>query len=258
MAYEGGYPAQRPYPGPGAQRPGPPLEAYQQGPPQHYDAPQQQYDGYQDNYAYDQYDNGGYGQNYGGQHHHDQGYGPISPDTVGGFGGAFPVFPGHQRRADFEQESDMISQMAGMDIAGPRNGPPPGGGGAQRNQMRSPEGDYGRPPMDARGPPRGYQQYENSRRGPAPAPQFGAKYRDDAYGAPPPANEFGPPGRSMTMPTNRPTEGSHHQQGQRHRKVTGHRLNACTRRFKKSRSLRGATEATTTATRAITGAITKK
>ncbi|KAM0524195.1 hypothetical protein ACHAP0_003508, partial [Verticillium nonalfalfae] len=56
----------------------------------------------------------------------------------------------------------------------------------------------------------------------------------------------------------RPTEGSHHQQGQRHRKVTGHRLNACTRRFKKSRSLRGATEATTTATRAITGAITKK
>ncbi|CRK39211.1 hypothetical protein BN1723_004498 [Verticillium longisporum] len=300
MAYEGGYPAQRPYPGPGAQRPGPPLEAYQQGPPQHYDAPQQQYDGYQDNYAYDQYDNGGYGQNYGGQHHLDQGYGrgpppnqqyppqdqygpgpgpgpgrggrppmgrggpmarpptadsarsapfpprggppgpgrgfaggpparggrpmqyersansdpassrqrppmdagPISPDTVGGFGGAFPVFPGHQRRADFEQESDMISQMASMDIAGPRNGPPPGGGGAQRSQMRSPEGDYGRPPMDARGPPRGYQQYENSRRGPAPAPHFGAKYRDDAYGAPPPANEFGPPGRSMTMPTN--------------------------------------------------------
>ncbi|KAF3353089.1 hypothetical protein VdG1_00561 [Verticillium dahliae VDG1] len=79
MAYEGGYPAQRPYPGPGAQRPGPPLEAYHQGPPQHYDAPQQQYDGYQDNYAYDQYDNGGYGQNYGGQHHHDQGYGRGPP-----------------------------------------------------------------------------------------------------------------------------------------------------------------------------------
>lgn len=78
MAYNTGYPAQRPLNGPGAPRP-PPQRQFAGGPgPQQYD---QQYDQYQDGYGYG-YDgyagDGGYDQGYGGQYD-DRNYGPRVP-----------------------------------------------------------------------------------------------------------------------------------------------------------------------------------
>ncbi|KUI62137.1 Chitin synthase regulatory factor 3 [Cytospora mali] len=79
MAYNGGFPAQRPLNGPGAPRQ-PPQRQYPAGPapPQQYD---QQYDQYQDDYGYG-YEgyagDGGYDQGYGGQYD-DGNYGARAP-----------------------------------------------------------------------------------------------------------------------------------------------------------------------------------
>ncbi|KAK4250914.1 hypothetical protein C7999DRAFT_11316 [Corynascus novoguineensis] len=118
-----------------------------------------------------------------------------------GFGGPFPSFPGGPRRSDLEEEQQIVAQMEGMDLSGQRpgprgpNGPPP----QQRGPMRPPPNGYGRPgPMGPpRGPPQAYhpQDYPDQRRGPPPAPGYGpqgAGYQED---------NFGPPSRSMTMPT---------------------------------------------------------
>lgn len=92
----------------------------------------------------------------------------------------------------------MADRMAGMDLngqgrAGPGRGmrPPP------------PVDDYPRPSMDSQRPGRGPPPQGFGQPGPPPHdPGYG--YRDDGYGSPmsPVRDDFGPPGRSMTMPTN--------------------------------------------------------
>ncbi len=55
--------------------------------------------------------------------------GPASPGEPGFGGSPFPAFPGRQRKTDLDQENDIVSQMAGMDMnqgPGPRG--PPGRG----------------------------------------------------------------------------------------------------------------------------------
>ncbi|KAI1077507.1 hypothetical protein F5B20DRAFT_263801 [Whalleya microplaca] len=132
---------------------------------------------------------------------------PVQSPNEQDFGSAFPVFPGHNRRTDLDEETDIMNRMGGMDLNGgrpgmpPKNGPGPGRGPAPRRPTME---DYGRPSMDSqrggRGPPQGYP---DPRRGPPP-PDQGYGYRDDGYGPPmsPGRDDFGPPGRSMTMPTN--------------------------------------------------------
>ncbi|KAI0011371.1 hypothetical protein F4779DRAFT_225327 [Xylariaceae sp. FL0662B] len=123
---------------------------------------------------------------------------PITSPNEQDFGSAFPVFPGHNRRTDLDEENDIINRMGGMDINGgrpgmsPKSGPGPRRGPPPRRPIMD---EYGRGP-----PPQGYP---DPRRGPPP-PDQGYGYRDDGYGPPmsPQRDDFGPPGRSMTMPTN--------------------------------------------------------
>lgn len=116
------------------------------------------------------------------------------------FGGSYPVFPGHDRQTDFDQENHIVERMGGLDMNG---GPPPGRGSGPRQHSMD---DYGRTSMDGqRGGPRGYppQGYPDSRRGPPPSQYQGyGDYHDDGYGPPmsPGHNDFGPPPRSMTLP----------------------------------------------------------
>ncbi|KAI8945819.1 hypothetical protein F4801DRAFT_107251 [Xylaria longipes] len=131
----------------------------------------------------------------------------MSPDEQD-FGSPFPVFPGHNRQTDLEQENQIIDRMGGLDINGrppPNRGPGPGPGPGPRHQSMD---DYGRPSMDSqRSGARGFppQGYSDPRRGPPPLqhPGYG-DYNDDGYGPPmsPQRNDFGPPPRSMTMPAN--------------------------------------------------------
>ncbi|KAH8885711.1 HCP-like protein [Thozetella sp. PMI_491] len=104
--------------------------------------------------------------------------GPISPGEPGFGGSPFPAFPGHQRKTDLEEETQIVSRMEGMDI----------------NQGPGPRGPPARGPMGPP-PPRGGPQYPDQRRGP-PGPGYGG-YQDDG---------FGPPERSMTMPARDPME----------------------------------------------------
>ncbi|KAI0838164.1 HCP-like protein [Hypoxylon sp. FL0890] len=128
------------------------------------------------------------------------------------FGSPFPVFPGHNRRTDLDEETDIMNRMGGMDINGGRPGMPPKnssgparGPGPGPGPRRAPTmDDYGRPSIDSqrggRGPPP--QGYPDPRRGPPPDQGYG--YQDDGYGPPmsPTRDGYGPPGRSMTMPAN--------------------------------------------------------
>ncbi|KAI1841389.1 hypothetical protein JX265_007464 [Neoarthrinium moseri] len=281
MAFNGGFPEQRPYAGPAARRPAPgPGGNF--GPPQQ----QQQFDQYQDEYGgygYDQYDDG-YDQGYGPPPPQDMNYGRGRPPPNGGFpqqdpygpgrggrppppngrggpvmrgrgggpapgpgrgytpgpggrpgplersgssdpsanrggppmmspneqdfGSPFPVFPGQQRRSDFDEESRILDGMENLDMNGGGRRPAPRrptmqsqtsdsphrGPGSRRPTMD--DGYGGRPSMDSqrggpgpRGPP---PQGFPDRRGPPPGPGYGG-YQDDG---------FGPPGRSMTMPNN--------------------------------------------------------
>ncbi|KAI2610468.1 hypothetical protein GGR54DRAFT_377552 [Hypoxylon sp. NC1633] len=137
--------------------------------------------------------------------HHPQ---AITSPNEQDFGSPFPVFPGHNRRSDLDEESDILNRMGGVDLNGgrpvmpPKNNSGPARGPGPR---RAPTMDeYGRPSMDSqrngRGPPP--QGYPDPRRGP-PADQ-GYGYHDDGYAPPmsPPRDGYGPPGRSMTMPAN--------------------------------------------------------
>ncbi|KAI1655863.1 hypothetical protein F4813DRAFT_147181 [Daldinia decipiens] len=142
-------------------------------------------------------------------------YGPnIASPSEQDFGSPFPVFPGHNRRTDLDEENDVLNRMGGMDLNGGRPGMSPKstsgparGPGSMPGPRRAPTmDDYGRPSMDSqrggRGPPP--QGYPDPRRGPPPGDQ-GYGYPDDGYGPPmSPTRDggFGPPGRSMTMPAN--------------------------------------------------------
>ncbi|KAK4125317.1 HCP-like protein [Parathielavia appendiculata] len=102
---------------------------------------------------------------------------------------------------DSQQEQQLVAQMGGMDISGQKPGPrgpmsPP----QHRGPMRAPPTGYGGPgPMGPpRGPPQAYhpQDFPDQRRGPPPqGPGFGPQ--EGAYQE----EKFGPPPRSMTMPT---------------------------------------------------------
>ncbi|KAH6628357.1 hypothetical protein F5144DRAFT_305997 [Chaetomium tenue] len=123
-----------------------------------------------------------------------------SPMGGPGHAGPFPSFPGAPRKTDLEQEQQIVAGMEGMDISGQRPGPRgPNGPPQQRGPMRPPNGYGGPGPMGPpRGPPQGYhpQDYPDQRRGPPPpGPGYGPQgggYQEE---------NFGPPSRSMTMPT---------------------------------------------------------
>ncbi|KAK4236781.1 chitin synthase [Achaetomium macrosporum] len=140
----------------------------------------------------------------GGAHRGPPSMGGLSPAGPGnqGFGGPFPALPGAHRKTDLEQEQQIVSQMAGMDISGQRPGPRGTNGPPQQQQrgpMRPPPNGYGPPgPM---GPPQraatqhyASQEYPDQRRGPPPGPGYGPP------GGGHPEEGFGPPPRSMTMP----------------------------------------------------------
>ncbi|KAI8627821.1 hypothetical protein F5Y19DRAFT_156174 [Xylariaceae sp. FL1651] len=128
----------------------------------------------------------------------------ISPNEQD-FGSAFPVFPGHNRQTDLDQETQILDRMAGLDMNGR---PPPSRGPGPGPRQQSSMDDYGRPSMDSqrsreRGPPP--QGYPDPRRGPPPPQHQGyGNYHDDGYGQSmsPVQDNFGPPARSMTLPAN--------------------------------------------------------
>ncbi|KAH8661951.1 hypothetical protein BX600DRAFT_512838 [Xylariales sp. PMI_506] len=133
----------------------------------------------------------------------------ISPQEQD-FGSPFPVFPGQRRKTDLDEEARILDDMKNMSFndGGPRR-PPPGRGnlGPRGPPARRPtmdDGYGGRPSMDSqRGGPRGPPpQGFPDRRGPPPGPGYGGFQQDDGYGGPmsPGQEQFGPPGRSMTMP----------------------------------------------------------
>ncbi|KAI1261635.1 hypothetical protein F5Y18DRAFT_440278 [Xylariaceae sp. FL1019] len=121
------------------------------------------------------------------------------------FGSPFPVFPGQSRQPEFHDQQ-LVDKMGGMDINGR---PPPNRGPRPGPRQQASMDDYARPSMDSqrsggRGPPP--QGYGDPRRGPPAQRRSYDDYHDDGYsqGHPmsPGRNEFGPPPRSMTMPTN--------------------------------------------------------
>ncbi|KAI0173653.1 hypothetical protein GGR52DRAFT_398287 [Hypoxylon sp. FL1284] len=118
------------------------------------------------------------------------------------FGSAFPVFPGHNRRTDMDEETDIVNRMGGMGLDGDRPGMPLKHGSGPGPRRAPPMDDYGRPSMDSQRGGRGPlpQGYPDPRRGPPPDQGYG--YQDDEYGPPmsPGRDGFGHPGRSMTMP----------------------------------------------------------
>ncbi|KAF8864668.1 hypothetical protein BDZ45DRAFT_737234 [Acephala macrosclerotiorum] len=163
---------------------------------------------------------------------------PLSPD-VPAWDNPFPTFPGAKKKTSVSEEQHILQKMAAMEVEGPPQGRGKGGKGSQGyprgvptddfgrpsldGQRRPPE-EYGRGSVDSQRPPRNYapqgapqQGYPDQRRGP-PGPNggYGAPrqigYSEPGFndrGAYPgpasPAREnFGPPGRSMTMPNEVP------------------------------------------------------
>ncbi|KAF4124605.1 TPR repeat [Geosmithia morbida] len=224
MAYHAahGPPAQA-YGGPQPGAPRPPPQGRGGPPPQQpYAAPAQQYDGYDDynayangnGYGYDDYANGGsYGQqDYGGgdpYQNPDYGrapppprqdyYGPPPAGRVGrrpsmNDGSASPRQVGHGDAYGHGDMDQMAKQMSGMDL----NGQMPS------RSMSSSDGQRGRGRggMSGRGGPRGgppppqQQGYYGPEYGPSQGDGGGYGGYDDGYSQP----EFGPPGRTMTMP----------------------------------------------------------
>ncbi|KAI0393049.1 hypothetical protein F5Y17DRAFT_328097 [Xylariaceae sp. FL0594] len=127
---------------------------------------------------------------------------PMRSPEEQGYGGPFPVFPGHQRQTDLDRENQIVDRMAGLDM----NGRPPDRGPGPGPRRQSADG-YGRPSMDSqRSGGRGYQPqgYPDPRRGPPPQPHGYGGYHDEGYRPPMSSvqNEYGPPPRSMTMPVN--------------------------------------------------------
>ncbi|CAK7207504.1 hypothetical protein SEUCBS139899_010314 [Sporothrix eucalyptigena] len=118
---------------------------------------------------------------------------PVSPMESGFGGNAFPPFPGQQGKPDRYDEQQIMEGVAGMDISGGRQGPPPGGPGGRGGPPPIRGGPMGGPGY---GPPRGPPQRSYTQQG-----GFG----DQGYGPPPQRDfrddSFGPPSRTMTMPT---------------------------------------------------------
>jgi hypothetical protein len=125
----------------------------------------------------------------------------------------FPGFPGAKKKTSVTEEQRIVGQMARMDI----NGRPDDGRGPRSEHRGSPESmrrgqeGYGRPPANGGPPPpRGYPPQQGYPPGPGqrgpPGPAYGngrGVPNGNGYG---PAggfdDGFGPPSRSMTMPTN--------------------------------------------------------
>lgn len=112
-----------------------------------------------------------------------------------GFGDSpFPTFPGQHRKTNLDKEQQILSDMGALDIDNKKKGPK----GRAPTRGASID-DYGpRPSMDSqRGPPppRNYppQGYPEQRRGPPPGRGGYGDY---------PEPGFGPPSRTMTMPSN--------------------------------------------------------
>ncbi|KAI9163364.1 Vegetative incompatibility protein [Paramyrothecium foliicola] len=133
------------------------------------------------------------------------GQAPPSPRQPGFNGGGFS---NQGRGGDYDYEHQMTDQMSGMNLNGQR---PRGPSSRASSESQRSQGTYGQQPMNqGRGPaPRPYQgqDYAEPRRGPPGHPQGGGygDYNDgfnQQQRMPPPRNEFGPPGRSMTMPVN--------------------------------------------------------
>ncbi|KAK3330557.1 hypothetical protein B0H66DRAFT_467222 [Apodospora peruviana] len=132
------------------------------------------------------------------------GFDPMTPaDDFGG--GAYPSFPGANRRPDFQQEEELASQMGGMSISNQRPGlRGPSGPGPGRGPMPPPGSNYGGPGGPGpRGPPQSYdsQGYPDERGGPPPGPGYRSPMADGYQDG-----GFGPPARSMTMPTRDPMD----------------------------------------------------
>lgn len=113
-----------------------------------------------------------------------------------GFGDSpFPTFPGQDRKTNLDQEQQILSQMGALDIDNKKKVPK----GRAPPMRGASVDDYGpRPSMDSqRGPPppRNYppQGFPEQRRGPPPGRGGYGEY---------PEPGFGPPSRTMTMPSN--------------------------------------------------------
>ncbi|KAI1196349.1 hypothetical protein F5X97DRAFT_219455 [Nemania serpens] len=119
-------------------------------------------------------------------------------------GSPFPMFPGHNRQTDLDQENQILDRMSGLDI----NARPSLNRGAVPGSRQQSLDNYGRPSMESqRSGGRAFapQGYHDPRREPPPPQaqlQSYSDYRDDGYGPPmsPERDDFGPPPRSMTMP----------------------------------------------------------
>jgi TPR repeat protein len=148
---------------------------------------------------------------------------PISPE-IASWDNPFPTFPGTKKKSSREEERDIVQKMADMDVGvPPQQGRGGGRGSPERYAGGRPIDDYGRPSMDsqrnmARGPPQS-QGYFDPRRGPpGPGSQGRPSYENprqngysdpgydnrSGYGPPAPAENFGHPARSMTMPNQPP------------------------------------------------------
>lgn len=146
----------------------------------------------------------------------------MSPE-VAAWDNPFPTFPGSKKKSSREEEQAIVQKMAGMEVGGPpQNRPKPGGtrGSQDRYPGGRPTDDYGRPSTDSqrsmppRGPPQGYPDPRRGPQGPAPRPSYEAPRQNGyaesrydgrgGYGPPAPMDDFGPPGRSMTMPNQSP------------------------------------------------------
>ena len=161
----------------------------------------------------------------------------MSPDSTS-WDNPFPTFPGAKKKTSVSEEQKIMQQMAALDVGGkaPQNRPRTAGSKGSRDPYgdRGPTDDYGRPSLESQRsmssrdyPPRGpsrvppQQGYPDQRRGPQPPPPgpgyngprqnefadpgFGDRGAYGATGPTSPMREnFGPPGRSMTMPNQPP------------------------------------------------------
>ncbi|KAK0390923.1 hypothetical protein NLU13_0426 [Sarocladium strictum] len=124
---------------------------------------------------------------------------PRDPTFDVGNNGGYPN-PSQRERPGIGPDRQMMDQMASMDLnVGPRMPP------RQSSESQRSLNGYGRAPMNAgRGAYPAPQQshgYSDPRRGPPPVREYGSF--DDGFGdRGPPAHEFGPLARSMTMPVN--------------------------------------------------------
>ena len=142
---------------------------------------------------------------------------PISPE-VASWDNPFPTFPNTKKKTSIDAEQQIIAKMVAMEVGEQQPQGRPRGAGSKGSQDRympsqRDRDDYSmsRPSIDsqrslpARLPQGQSQGYPDQRRGPAPR-QKGyqePQYDDRGYSQgpiSPSRSDFGPPGRSMTMP----------------------------------------------------------